>query len=174
MGLRRRYDRSAHHAALLALAMALVLVASTAGKSLAETLQGAGNLTLYVTNVSDRGFTVSWTTDNAVTAEVRYGAGKPPALSGVDMGGPGPTTIHYFTISGLAASTTYYFEVQSGNELDDNGGAYYSVITARGVADATAAGGCFGLGIRIPGTQHDPMRTRLSTSRCGARPEIPR
>ena len=160
MGLRRRYDRPARRAALLALAMALALLASTAGKSLAEPLQGAGNLTIYVTNVSDRGFTVSWTTNTAVTGEVRYGASKPPALPGADVGGPGPTTIHYFTISGLAASTTYYFDVQSGNTAGRQQGCILFGDDSAGVADATAAGSCFGLGIRIPGTQHDPDAER--------------
>ncbi|MBC7224200.1 MAG: fibronectin type III domain-containing protein, partial [Anaerolineae bacterium] len=83
-----------------------------------------------VTNVRDVTFTVSWVTDEASDSRVLYGT--TPALGNVayDKRGASYTGhTHYVEITGLTPGTPYYFDVQSGTTVDDNGGAHYQVTT---------------------------------------------
>jgi hypothetical protein len=71
---------------------------------------------------------VTWTTDLPSNAVVRYGTTTALGSSRSD-----PTTgitTHEVIITGLNANTTYYFEVQSGAVVDNNGGSYYTAKTA--------------------------------------------
>jgi hypothetical protein len=84
-----------------------------------------------VTNVRDTSFTVSWITDANASGQVTYGA-DPSDLSQTaydDRGASVSDDTHYVTVMGLSQETTYYFDVVSGEETDDNGGAHYSVMT---------------------------------------------
>jgi peptidoglycan hydrolase-like protein with peptidoglycan-binding domain len=61
---------------------------------------------------------VSWTTNEAATGEVYYGTANPLDLtssSTATMSTTTLTTAHSFDLSGLTASTTYYFVVQSAD-----------------------------------------------------------
>lgn len=91
---------------------------------------------IKITNVSDNQFTVSWITDKATTGFVRYGA-----TTSVDSTLPddrdqrsGQTQAfktHYVTISGLKATTKYYFKIGCGSEknLYDNNSKPYEITT---------------------------------------------
>ena len=86
---------------------------------------------VWVTNVRDTSFTVSWVTNEAATGEVHYGT-DPVNLNLVayddrDTGTNDDT--HHVTLTGLAPETTYYFDVVSDGTTDDNGGTHYSVTT---------------------------------------------
>jgi hypothetical protein len=108
---------------VIALALLVVLLSATPGAA-----QGTIHK-VYITNVTDQSFTVSWTTDTAVTSSVHYGTSTPPGSSKADSVNPTAITTHHIDITGLVANTTYFFETVSGSTVDNNGGAYYSVTT---------------------------------------------
>lgn len=90
-----------------------------------------------ITNIKNSQFTVSWITNEAGLGFVRYG--NTPALSTTiadDREQRSGTSLsfktHYVTITGLQASTKYYFKIGSGSEknLYDDNGRPYEVTTA--------------------------------------------
>lgn len=86
---------------------------------------------VQVSNVQDASFTVSWQTAGPARGALRYGT-DPAALnhSAVDL--RGATTfddVHYVVINQLTPSTIYYFDILSDGQVDDNGGAHYTVTT---------------------------------------------
>lgn len=84
-----------------------------------------------VSNVRDTTFTVSWVTDLQSVGQVRYGT-SPDSLDQVAddvRGADTRSATHYVTVSNLASDTTYYFDVLSGNSVDDNNGQHYQVTT---------------------------------------------
>ncbi len=88
-----------------------------------------------LTNISNAKFTVSWTTESAVTGWIEYGRSidAPGAWNPVyDVRGqPVVSKTHYVTVSGLDPSWTqgYTFDVISGGVRDNNGGSHYSIST---------------------------------------------
>ncbi|MBI1298923.1 trypsin-like serine protease [bacterium] len=87
---------------------------------------------LRTSNVRDSVFSVSWTTENALNGAL-YVAGSPSELANTPRVFNSPATgqSHFATATGLAAQTTYYFYVRSGDHIDDNLGSYYRVTTGR-------------------------------------------
>lgn len=84
-----------------------------------------------VTNLRARSFTVTWTTDQPAGGEVRYGI-TPASLNQIaydDRGSTVADDTHHVTLSGLQPSTTVYFDIVSGQTVDDNGGAHYTTTT---------------------------------------------
>lgn len=85
-----------------------------------------------ISNVQSVAFTVSWVTDTVTDGEIHYGT-NPASLSLVGEDDRGIATTddtHHVTISsGLLPNTTYYFDVVSGVETDNNGGAHYTITT---------------------------------------------
>lgn len=79
---------------------------------------------VYITNVRDNNFTVSWTTDIASDGVVWYGTDTPSTSISDTVAS---TTTHYVTITSLSPGTTYKFYVQSGVTIDNNGGTNYQV-----------------------------------------------
>lgn len=107
----------------------LVLVATYLGSASA-----AHNETgeVRITDVRDTTFTVSWITGIETTGRIHFGT-DPDNLDqvGEDLRGMNVSDeLHYVKIVGLPdSSTTYYFDVYSGSDLDDNGGTHYTVTT---------------------------------------------
>lgn len=81
-----------------------------------------------VTNVSDKSFTVSWTTDAPAAGSLSYGATPALGSSQADDPGAGQYT-HHVTLSGLSPATAYYFDVVADGSIDNNGGLHYAVTT---------------------------------------------
>ena len=84
-----------------------------------------------ITNVADKSFSVSWISQNAEAGQVNWGT-SPETLDHTTNDDRGPSTTddtHHATVAGLAAETTYYFEVVSGGVTYNNGGAPYEVTT---------------------------------------------
>lgn len=102
--------------------------ASTAPPPLA---QSASSSAVQVTDVRDSAFFVTWTTDVADTGAVRWGpAGSAPTTRVPDIRGDGvSSTVHFVRVTGLNASTSYVFDVVTGNSTDDRGGSHYQVTT---------------------------------------------
>jgi hypothetical protein len=82
---------------------------------------------VIISDVRDISFTVSWVTDIASNGSVFWGTATPPLTQVFDA--VSSTTIHSVTISGLSPNHLYYFYVQSGSDVDNNGNLYYQVTT---------------------------------------------
>ena len=109
----------------------LILLTSGTPSFAAPNRQGAIHR-VYVTDVRDVYFVVSWTTDSVSTGSVNYGPASPTCtLSSTanDVLNPAATTTHYVEVSGLTTNTAYCFDVIAGSTTDDNGGPHYSVTT---------------------------------------------
>lgn len=105
---------------------------------------------VYITNVRDGSFDVSWTTDVATNGKVTYGTSTPPTIEVSD--GVASTTTHFVTINGLTENTLYYLKVSSGAATNDNGGAYYTVTTGPAIASNPIDGTVFGTVFQSNGT----------------------
>lgn len=91
---------------------------------------------LQITNVTDRSFSVSWTTDESTVGYLKYGESGAVDTTITDdrdqlSGETGSFKVHHVTVRGLNPQTTYSFEVGSGSgqSLYDNNGQPYQVTT---------------------------------------------
>ncbi|MBI3979489.1 MAG: hypothetical protein HY331_15005 [Chloroflexi bacterium] len=87
---------------------------------------------LWITNVVDVSFAVSWVTDVPTTGSVRYRKkGTMDWTAAADNRGAAVSSrVHSVIVAGaLLPSTDYEFDVISGESMDDNGGAHYAVRT---------------------------------------------
>jgi len=66
-----------------------------------------------VSQISSSSAMILWTTNRAATTEVSYGTSTAYGLTAAGVAG----TSHTVTLSGLAAGTTYYFQVRSNDGL---------------------------------------------------------
>ena len=85
-----------------------------------------------VSNITSAGVTISWFTDISSRGVVRYSEDPDfTTYTTVDdkRGEEYNGTSHYVKISELAPDSTYYFEIQSGDSIDNNDGAYHSFTT---------------------------------------------
>lgn len=82
---------------------------------------------VYITDVRDGSFVVSWTTDAASDGHVDWGLTT--ALGNTTSDPIASTTTHYVTINGLTSNTPFFLQVRSGGVTDNNGGSYYTVTT---------------------------------------------
>ena len=88
-----------------------------------------------ISNVGNLSFTVSWVTNVDTTGQISYGT-SPDNLSGTAYDDRGQATeddTHHVTITGLTASTPYYFDVISAETTDDDSGAHYGITTGPGL-----------------------------------------
>lgn len=90
---------------------------------------------LKQTNISNSGAVISWLTDKDLGGFIKVGE-NPEQLTLTfkdDRDSNEQTSvykIHYVTLTNLKASTKYYFKISSGNQLFDDGGKPYEIITA--------------------------------------------
>jgi hypothetical protein len=84
-----------------------------------------------VCSVTNDSAEIFWYTPNgAFDSKVVYGTTKPPTtVQNGDLAGH-PVNFHFVKLGGLLEQTTYYFYVQSGTTIDDNGGLYYQFTTS--------------------------------------------
>jgi hypothetical protein len=84
-----------------------------------------------ITNITDRGFAVSWITDKQSQGFVSYGPSTSLGLVAKQQSDlpNAATNVHHATIESLKANTTYYFKIGSGDQLFDNNGQLYQVKT---------------------------------------------
>ncbi len=105
----------------------LILLSSLLAGSAAAAPDTISRVT--ISDVRDVTFTVSWVTSSASNGTVTWGTNNPPFPGTSVSDGVSSTTTHYVQITGLLPTTTYYFSVSSGSDVDNNGGAYYQVTT---------------------------------------------
>jgi len=79
---------------------------------------------VYITNIRDSSFNVSWATDGLSDGSVAWG--PTPSLGTTVADTIANTSTHYVEISPLNPSTQYYFQVTSGGVTDPT---VYTVIT---------------------------------------------
>jgi hypothetical protein len=126
---RRHNPQSLGSALLSALVILLISLPFVVVPSFAAPLRQGTIHKIYITDVRDVSFVVSWTTDSPSTGSVNYGTTPSLGSSAADILNPTSTTTHYVILSGLNPNTTYYFDVAAGSLIDNNGGAHYTVTT---------------------------------------------
>jgi len=96
-----------------------------------------------ISNRSNNGFTVSWTSDVAVTGYLKYSDNPTnltlPAGDQRDQiaGSTNQYTTHYVDVTGLSADKTYYFEIGSGSQTYNDNSKPYQIRTAPTAAAPT-------------------------------------
>ena len=99
-------------------------------KTLSTCPQDAQITKVKVCKVTSDSAEIFWYTPNGeFDSKIVYGTSIPPTtVQSGDISGH-PVKFHYMKIGGLQEKTTYYFYVQSGNTIDNNGGQYYQFTT---------------------------------------------
>ena len=80
-----------------------------------------------VSNYTNSEVDITWATDASASTEVHYGLTI--ALGSTKTGDAGE--IHKVSLTGLPKETTYFFEVVSDGQIDNNGGNFYQFQTAK-------------------------------------------
>ena len=104
----------------------LALIALVASADAPQT----ASMGITVGSVNDASFKVWWVTDTVTDGRIRWGA--TPALGHIAedvRGSSTQTDVHFVTVSGLSPTTTYYFDVESGGAVVNNGGAHSTLTT---------------------------------------------
>jgi hypothetical protein len=91
-----------------------------------------------ISNITDTGFTVSYTTTEKSIGSVNYGTGGQLgslALDDRDKASGAPTVhyAHYITVSSLSPSSTIYFSIDSAGTTYLNNGSFYTVKTGSAI-----------------------------------------
>lgn len=100
------------------------------------TFAGATIYDIQVSNNTSVAVTISWVSDSDTTGEVHYSETKNHDLSNpstaYDVRGQAFVgCTHYIDIKKLEKETTYYFEVVSGDEVDNNNWCYHTFKTMK-------------------------------------------
>jgi hypothetical protein len=86
-----------------------------------------------ITNVRGQQFSISWITENKEVGIIKYGKDKSNYESWLaacdDRGDLIKDDIHHVTIEHLKADTTYWYDIISGNTIDNNLGNHYEQKT---------------------------------------------
>ncbi|MDD4875991.1 MAG: fibronectin type III domain-containing protein [Dehalococcoidales bacterium] len=88
-----------------------------------------------VANVTDRSFTVSWTSPNNEVGYIKYGTSADSLDNTAydDRGQAVEDDTHHVTVSGLTAATPYYYEIVSGGVTYNNSNDPYEMTTGPGL-----------------------------------------
>lgn len=103
-----------------------------------------------LTNVTDTGFTVSWTTDQAATGKIKLGMEtnslKDQVLDDRDQlsGETGSFEVHHLTAKNQKANTKYYFKIESGGKSFDNQGKPFEITTGPTLSNPPPADPVYG------------------------------
>lgn len=98
---------------------------------------------LQISNITNESFSVSYTTDEAITGSLSYGkdaALTEIALDDKDKGAPSPHKIHHITLKNLTPGTKYFFSIASGGSIFKNDAVPYDVTTARAESSDQSSG----------------------------------
>jgi hypothetical protein len=123
-----RMSQMARSAFFLTLLVALLL-GSRASAQDAPAISGNINK-IYVTDVTDVSFQVSWTTDSPNNnSSVNFGTSAGALTNSAPDDITVSSYVHTVYVSHGSPNTDIYFEVVSGGETDNNGGAKYKVTS---------------------------------------------
>ena len=132
------------------LGLAIGLLTIGVGQSMAAPDQQGALHRIFITDVRDTQFVVSWTTDTPSNGQVEWGTTT--ALGSITSDGVVSTTTHYVPITGLIPGTPYYFQVRSGSLLDNNHGSYYTVTAGPTLGIPGSGGTVYGYVYQPGGT----------------------
>ncbi|MBI3290094.1 fibronectin type III domain-containing protein [Candidatus Microgenomates bacterium] len=90
-----------------------------------------------ITNITDSGFSVSWTTDKAAIGFISYGDGNIDSVVN-DEGGKNQKTVHHATLLNLDSDTNYSFKIGSGSVTYDQNGEAWRQRTTKELPAKTA------------------------------------
>ncbi|HEX5416337.1 MAG TPA: hypothetical protein VFZ25_11770 [Chloroflexota bacterium] len=123
------------HRALLSLFIVSVLIASTRGRDASADTSGLSIESVQVTNLGDRGFYVTWTTDQlASSGAILYGTNPSSLISLVpEVMGPRADVHRVFVQPAAAPGTAVYFDVRSGTTVDNDDGSHYRVTLGQSI-----------------------------------------
>ena len=103
-----------------------------------------------LTNVTDTGFSVSWTTDQAAGAKIKLGTDpnslKDQVLDDRDQlsGETGSFEVHHLTAKNLTANSKYDFKIESGGKSFDNQGKPFEITTGPALGSPPPADPVYG------------------------------
>ncbi len=114
---------------------------------------------VQISNVSDKGFTVSFITTEKTPGFIKYGE-EPKKLSNQAgderdqlKGTVSNYQVHYITVGGLKPNTTYYFTIGTASRASfDNNGQPFKVTTAKKASTPPAARTIYGSVVTKSGT----------------------
>lgn len=117
---------------------------------------------IKVTNVTDSGFTISFITDEATAAFIKYGesADKLESQTSDDRdqlaGTVGQFQTHHITIRGLKPGTPYFYTLGTGSNASfDDGGKPFTITTAKRAGAPSAAKTAYGSVVTAAGGPAD-------------------
>jgi hypothetical protein len=94
-----------------------------------EAINSSAPKNVRVTNIDEKSFTVSWTTDLDSSGYVIWGPAANKIYNTVLEDNSAPSKIHQVNISNLKTSQLYFFKINSGGGTFDNSGIPWSVNT---------------------------------------------
>lgn len=97
---------------------------------------------IQVTNITDKSFTVSYITDEAVNGTLNFGLGgelENVAFDTRDNSSPKPHRIHYINVENLTPATKYLFSLASGDGVFQNDSKPFETTTAKPIQTASAS-----------------------------------
>ncbi len=88
-----------------------------------------------ITNVTDRSFSVVWSTDKISRGFIAFGDSKSLGQVAPQQGNLPETStfIHHTSINNLSPNTVYYFKIGIDDKLFDNSGELYQIKTGQGI-----------------------------------------
>jgi len=126
---------------LLAIAGGVILIRK-GSRLFTRASQGIIPREMKITNVTDNSFSVSWITDEETIGFIQYGQGENDlSFTEVDdrdqvLGSQNSFFTHHVTLRGLNPATTYFFKINSGGRIFDNGGKSYEIKTGPVINEA--------------------------------------
>ena len=119
--------------------LALAFASELAGYSRVAAMPDATFIrSVSIANVTDTSFTVNWVTDFQVpsSGSLHYGTNKDNLSSVLQENTIGGALgdVHSVTVSGLDASTTYYFTILDAGLVASNNGSLYLVTTGKSLS----------------------------------------
>ncbi|MFH1097405.1 MAG: hypothetical protein V1749_07900, partial [Candidatus Desantisbacteria bacterium] len=91
---------------------------------------------ITLSNVGSTTAVISYATWDKVISGLRYGTASISSIASDIRGDGSETTKHYISLTGLAANTTYYYDIVTSGSTDDNNGEHYSFKTGAVISSA--------------------------------------
>ncbi|MFH1097409.1 MAG: hypothetical protein ABH886_04550 [Candidatus Desantisbacteria bacterium] len=93
---------------------------------------------ITLSNVGSSTAAISYVTWDTTSSWLKYGTASLSSLAYDVRGENQLTTKHYISLTNLAASTTYYYDIITSGLTDDNNGEHYSFKTGAAITSVTA------------------------------------